>query len=179
MVGLHALIGIGEGIITALTVGAVAAVRPDLVYLLRGRPHRLQLRGVESPGERGVTSQPSRSDAARPASCIGFLVVALVIAGGLSYLASGDPDGLDTRHPDGLRGHRDRAGEEQLTASASRRTRRTARSPAARSPTTASAVTSGLVGLAGIVGVLVTLLVAGGLFWLLRRRGDRCRRGER
>ncbi|WP_246393830.1 energy-coupling factor ABC transporter permease [Pseudonocardia pini] len=36
MVGLHALIGIGEGVITAATVGAVAAVRPDLVYLLRG-----------------------------------------------------------------------------------------------------------------------------------------------
>jgi cobalt/nickel transport system permease protein len=35
MVGFHALIGIGEGIITALTVGAVAAVRPDLVHLLR------------------------------------------------------------------------------------------------------------------------------------------------
>lgn len=35
MVGLHALIGIGEGVITALTVGAVAAARPDLVYLLR------------------------------------------------------------------------------------------------------------------------------------------------
>lgn len=36
MIGFHALIGIGEGIITAATVGAVAAVRPDLVYLLRG-----------------------------------------------------------------------------------------------------------------------------------------------
>lgn len=35
MVGLHVLVGIGEGIITAATVGAVAAVRPDLVYLLR------------------------------------------------------------------------------------------------------------------------------------------------
>lgn len=35
MVGLHTLIGIGEGVITALTVGAVAAARPDLVYLLR------------------------------------------------------------------------------------------------------------------------------------------------
>jgi len=32
MVGTHVLIGIGEGIITALTVGAVMAVRPDLVY---------------------------------------------------------------------------------------------------------------------------------------------------
>jgi cobalt/nickel transport system permease protein len=35
MVGLHALIGIGEGIITAATVGAVASTRPDLIHLLR------------------------------------------------------------------------------------------------------------------------------------------------
>lgn len=32
MVGVHAIIGIGEGIITALTVGAVMGMRPDLVY---------------------------------------------------------------------------------------------------------------------------------------------------
>jgi cobalt/nickel transport system permease protein len=32
MVGVHTLIGIGEGIITALTVGVVLNVRPDLVY---------------------------------------------------------------------------------------------------------------------------------------------------
>jgi len=32
MAGVHTLIGIGEGIITALTVAAVLAVRPDLVY---------------------------------------------------------------------------------------------------------------------------------------------------
>jgi ABC-type Co2+ transport system, permease component len=44
MVGLHALIGIGEGIITAATVGAVAAIRPDLVHLLRGRSVPLDLR---------------------------------------------------------------------------------------------------------------------------------------
>ncbi|MCV7040350.1 cobalamin biosynthesis protein CbiM [Mycolicibacterium moriokaense] len=35
MFGTHALIGVGEGIITALTVVAVARARPDLVYLLR------------------------------------------------------------------------------------------------------------------------------------------------
>lgn len=45
MVGLHALIGIGEGIITAATVGAVAAIRPDLVYFLRGTAAPLELRG--------------------------------------------------------------------------------------------------------------------------------------
>jgi cobalt/nickel transport system permease protein len=32
MVGVHTLIGVGEGIITALTVGVVLGVRPDLVY---------------------------------------------------------------------------------------------------------------------------------------------------
>jgi cobalt/nickel transport system permease protein len=32
MVGVHTLIGIGEGIITALTVGVVLGVRPDLVF---------------------------------------------------------------------------------------------------------------------------------------------------
>jgi cobalt/nickel transport system permease protein len=50
VVGLHALIGIGEGVITALTVTAVAAARPDLVYLLRGTATPLELR--TSPLER-------------------------------------------------------------------------------------------------------------------------------
>jgi cobalt/nickel transport system permease protein len=36
MIGVHALIGIGEGIITALAVGSVMATRPDLVYGARG-----------------------------------------------------------------------------------------------------------------------------------------------
>jgi cobalt/nickel transport system permease protein len=35
MVGVHILIGIGEGIITALTVGAVYLTRPDLVFGVR------------------------------------------------------------------------------------------------------------------------------------------------
>ncbi len=47
MLGLHALIGIGEGVITALTVGAVAAARPDLVHLLRGAQRPLELRRPE------------------------------------------------------------------------------------------------------------------------------------
>ncbi|MBB4910167.1 energy-coupling factor ABC transporter permease [Actinophytocola algeriensis] len=46
MVGLHALIGIGEGIITALTVTAVAAARPDLVHLLRGTEKPLEIRSA-------------------------------------------------------------------------------------------------------------------------------------
>lgn len=56
MFGLHALIGIGEGIITALTVGAVAAARPDLVHLLRGQGPELAVRtaaGSARPTEAG------------------------------------------------------------------------------------------------------------------------------
>ncbi len=37
MVGVHILIGLGEGIITALTVGAVYLTRPDLVYGVHDR----------------------------------------------------------------------------------------------------------------------------------------------
>ena len=46
MLGLHVLIGIGEGVITAATVGAVAAVRPDLVHLLRGSAAPLEVRAT-------------------------------------------------------------------------------------------------------------------------------------
>ncbi len=44
MVGVHVLIGIGEAAITALTVGAVIAVRPDLVHGARGLTKPLELR---------------------------------------------------------------------------------------------------------------------------------------
>ena len=37
MAGVHVLIGVGEGLITATTVVTVAKVRPDLVYALRAR----------------------------------------------------------------------------------------------------------------------------------------------
>jgi cobalt/nickel transport system permease protein len=41
MIGVHILIGVGEGIITALAVGSVMATRPDLVYGARTAPRRL------------------------------------------------------------------------------------------------------------------------------------------
>jgi cobalt/nickel transport system permease protein len=50
MVGVHTLIGIGEGVITALTIGAVVAVRPDLVHgardLLPSRPAPVRAYGA-------------------------------------------------------------------------------------------------------------------------------------
>lgn len=44
MVGTHLLIGIGEGLITALTVGVVLGVRPDMVYGAQDLLPSLQLR---------------------------------------------------------------------------------------------------------------------------------------
>jgi cobalt/nickel transport system permease protein len=38
MVGVHVLIAVGEGVITAMTVGAVLASRPDLVWGARHLP---------------------------------------------------------------------------------------------------------------------------------------------
>lgn len=44
MVGTHVVIGLGEGLITALTVGAVMAVRPDLVLGIRDLLPKPELR---------------------------------------------------------------------------------------------------------------------------------------
>jgi cobalt/nickel transport system permease protein len=53
MIGVHALIGIGEAVITAVTVGAVLAVRPDLVYGARDLLPTLELR-TPGPVAKGV-----------------------------------------------------------------------------------------------------------------------------
>lgn len=44
MVGVHVLIGVGEALITAITVSSVLAVRPDLVYGARELAKPLELR---------------------------------------------------------------------------------------------------------------------------------------
>ncbi|HEY7582783.1 MAG TPA: energy-coupling factor ABC transporter permease [Acidimicrobiia bacterium] len=81
MVGVHSLIGIGEGVITALAVGAVLAVRPDLV------------KGVSDLELPRLATAPSRR------SIFAFVTTGLVTAVALVFLvapiASGDPDGLE------------------------------------------------------------------------------------
>jgi cobalt/nickel transport system permease protein len=81
MTGVHALIGIGEGLISAIAVGAVLAVRPDLVT---GTTDLELRRTATAPGRRAVT---------------GFVTVGLAVALALVFLvapiASGDPDGLE------------------------------------------------------------------------------------
>jgi len=99
----------------------------------------------------------------------GFLVVALLVAGGLSYLASPDPDGLDTVALQGCEVVETEAGEQlQGTCIA----QHTGDHALAGGPLADYTLGGGdhTVGPAGVIGVLVTLFVAGGLFWLLRRR---------
>lgn len=100
---------------------------------------------------------------------LGFLVVALLVAGGLSYFASSDPDGLDSVTRSGCDVVETDAGEHlQGTCIAQHATD----SAVAGSPLADYAIggAEGSVGLAGVIGVLVTLVLAGSLFWLLRRR---------
>lgn len=79
----HALIGVGEGIITAITVVAVVKARPDLVYLLR------------VTGRRRTDTAPPRARLSTTGFLWAFAAVAVLVAGALSYLASSQPDGLD------------------------------------------------------------------------------------
>lgn len=82
MTGVHTLIGIGEGLITATALGAVLAARPDLVEGLSD----VTLQGSETqPTGRAVTTF----------TMTGLLVaVALVVF--VAPLASSDPDGLES-----------------------------------------------------------------------------------
>lgn len=100
----------------------------------------------------------------------GFLVVALLIAGALSYLASSDPDGLDTVTLQGCEVVGTDAGE-RLTGTCI--AQNATDHPMAATPLADYTVggEDGTVGPAGVIGVLVTALVAGGLFRVLRRRG--------
>jgi hypothetical protein len=86
------------------------------------------------------------------------LVVALVLAGVVSYYASGHPDGLNYV-------------ASKVGFSSTARPHASDGSPFAGYATrgVGDARLSG--GLAGVVGVLVVGLVGGGLAWVLRRRG--------
>lgn len=94
MIGVHVLIGIGEAVITALTVGAVIAVRPDLVYGARGLQQKLKLRVdgqlVDVPAEPNPVAARSHRKV-----WITGLVTSVVLAGFVSFYASADPDGLE------------------------------------------------------------------------------------
>ncbi|RZS34217.1 cobalt/nickel transport protein [Herbihabitans rhizosphaerae] len=102
----------------------------------------------------------------------GFAFVALVLAGAVSYLADSDPDGLDHATQKGCTVS-EVDGKEQLDGQCvaqSAKDHALADGPMADYKPGGS---DGLTGLAGVVGVVATFAVAGGLFWLLRKRSDR------
>ena len=144
MVGVHALIGVGEAVISSLAVGAVLGSRPDLVYGASDLD-RAQL---------GDTKVKTRT------FLIGGALVALVFASVVSQFAVDNPDGLERVAED--TGFIESAGEHALgdfifadyaTAGISNETVSLA--------------------LAGIVGAVVTLAVAAGILLAVRDRRKR------
>ncbi|MFG2341343.1 energy-coupling factor ABC transporter permease [Streptomyces yangpuensis] len=158
MVGVHVLIGIGEALITAATVGAVIAVRPDLVHGARGlaTPLKLRVDGelVDAPA---AAPAPAAVGGSTKKVWATGLVTALVLAGFVSFYASANPDGLEKVAADkGI----DAKVEEHAAAG----------SPLADYGVkdVEDARLSG--GLAGIIGVGVTVVAGTGIFWAVRRR---------
>jgi cobalt/nickel transport system permease protein len=156
MVGVHVLIGVGEAVITMLTVGAVVAVRPDLVYGARGLTAPLKLRVDGELVDAAPAAAPAAGGSPKKL-WIGGLVTALVLAGFVSFYASASPDGLEKVAADkGI----DKNVEEHAAAS----------SPLADYGVKdiTDARLSG--GLAGVIGVGATLAAGTGAFWVVRRR---------
>lgn len=78
MLGVHLVIGLGEAVITALCVRSIVGLRPDLVAL--GATV-----GIRAPGSASVGQRLAA----------GVVVLTVLVAGGLSLVASAAPDGLE------------------------------------------------------------------------------------
>ncbi|CAM5468394.1 hypothetical protein SAVIM338S_03079 [Streptomyces avidinii] len=161
MVGVHVLIGIGEAAITAATVGAVIAVRPDLVHGARGlsAPLKLRVGGelVDAPAAAPAPAPAGLAARSTKPVWITGLAAALALAGFVSFYASSSPDGLEKVAADkGI----DQKVEEHAAAG----------SPLADYGVkdVSDARLSG--GLAGVIGVGATVAVGTGVFWTVRRR---------
>ncbi|WP_030673716.1 energy-coupling factor ABC transporter permease [Streptomyces sp. NRRL B-1347] len=158
MIGVHVLIGIGEAAITALTVGAVVAVRPDLVHGARGltAPLKLRVGGalVDAPAVRAPAPAAARSH--RKLWAAG-LVTSLVLAGFVSFYASTNPDGLE-------KVARDKGIDQKEKEHAAKD------SPFFDYSVEGITNTRLSGGLAGVVGVGVTVVAGTGVFWAVRRR---------
>ncbi|WP_328769329.1 energy-coupling factor ABC transporter permease [Streptomyces sp. NBC_00286] len=157
MVGVHVLIGIGEAAITALTVGAVIAVRPDLVYGARGltAPLKLRVNGelVDAPA-----AEPAPVAARSPRKVLlAGLAASLVLAGFVSFYASASPDGLEKVAAD--KGF-DAKVEDHAAAD----------SPLADYGIEGITNSRLSGGLAGVIGVGLTVVAGTGVFWAVRKR---------
>ena len=147
MVGVHLLIGIGEGVITAMALGAVLAVRPDLVH---GARH---LSPAQLADRRRLRSRTL---------AIAGVGVALVVAAVVSQFAADAPDGLERVAIDTgfAESGRDSALDGALFSDYAM--------AGVDDPRLSLAV-------AGITGVVLSLAVGGGLVAALRSRAGRRR----
>jgi len=101
---------------------------------------------------------------------IAFAAATLLIAGVVSYFASSSPDGLDSATLQGCE-ITETADGEQLTGDCI--AQHAAEHPLATSPLADYAIggQDGTGGIAGIIGVVVTVVIAGGAFWLIAHGG--------
>ncbi|MFC4013353.1 energy-coupling factor ABC transporter permease [Nonomuraea purpurea] len=154
MGGVHVLIGIGEGLITAMTVGAVLAVRPDLVYGARGLARPLVLRGADGATTTVGEPEPVAARGALRPFLLGGVGLTLVLAGVVSFFASSSPDGLESVAES--KGFLDQQADHMFVGWALADYGEVGGIP---------------VGVAGIVGVGIVLLITGAVAYAARSRG--------
>jgi cobalt/nickel transport system permease protein len=143
MVGVHLLIGIGEGLLSAMAVGAVLAARPDLVH---GASDLSRVQTAE------------RTPIGMRTFVIGGVLVALLFAVVVSQFAAPDPDGLQ------------RVAEQQGFAD-SEQEHALGFSPFANYATEGLANESLSLAVAGVTGVAITLMIGAGIAFAVRDRG--------
>lgn len=158
MLTWHVLIGIGEALITGLTVAAVVAARPDLVHLTRGYRRSLLLTDAD-----GTSREVETTRAAPPARRLS--TKALAVAGAVTLLIAGVVSGFASANPDGLEYAAEQVGFLDTAQD----------SAAAGSPLGDYSVL-GIdnpflsTGLAGVLGVAVTMLIAYTIYRFATRR---------
>jgi cobalt/nickel transport system permease protein len=140
MVGVHTLIGVGEGLITAGVVAAVLAVRPDLV------------RGAD-----GIDRAAGPARLPRARFVLAAVAASLVVATVVAQFAVDTPDGLERVAED--TGFADVAQDHVL-----------GNSIFADYATAGVASDAVSLAIAGVAGTLVTLAVGTGLLLLVRDR---------
>ena len=156
---IHLAIGLIEGLITAAVLCFVFDSRPEL------------LRDVDEAGVSGLTAKRSLK------ATVGILaIVALVVGGGLSLLASGNPDGLEWAlfgNTDG--GYSQNMGLDEENYGVSSQAAEKAESVQEKtsflpdyafpgSDSAAGTTVSGILGSALVAGVALLICIAGGFF---------------
>jgi cobalt/nickel transport system permease protein len=142
MVGVHLVIGVGEGVLSAMVVGAVMATRPDLVY---------------GASDLDADQLTNRAPMRTRTFLVGGVVAAFVFAAVISQFAFDAPDGLQ------------RVGEDTGFAT-SGQAHSLGGSLFADYATEGIANEQLSLAVAGITGTLIVLAVGAGIFAAIRGR---------